>query len=399
MPSDPLATLTVVHGPAKGKVFGLHDASLIIGRDPASVVAINSATVSRQHASLRWDGSTYLLGDMESTNGTFVNGQPIRKAYSLRDGDIVGLGHTVQLSYNVLQPGRTNDPSVQPSAKSPTITISFDQRSKITIGRSTNNDVRLDSPMVSRNHAQIEIVGGRYCLRDLDSLNGTFVNDERIEGSVRLKPTDVIRIGGTKLSLAGRQLLGVTDDTSMRLEAVGLSKWVSKTVNLLHDVSLVIKPGELVLLVGLSGAGKSTLMGALAGYRPATGGAVTVNEVNLYEHFDAIRNQIGYVPQQDIIHAELTVFEALDYAARLRMPPDVTMEERHQRVEEVMAGLGGDLAERQAMSYLRAGHLNRSSSRLASGVMSPTTPVGTNQKTSAKHLPGTTKPPIALARA
>ncbi len=73
-------------------------------------------------------------------------------------------------------------------------------------------------------------------------------------------------------------------------------------------------------MVGGSGAGKSTLVTALCGFKPATEGAVFLNGVDLYQNFDAYRNEMGYVPQDDIIHEELTVYKALDYAARLRMP-------------------------------------------------------------------------------
>ena len=65
-----------------------------------------------------------------------------------------------------------------------------------------------------------------------------------------------------------------------------------------------------------SGGGKSTLVDAIAGYRPATQGKVFVNGVDVYRHFDAVRNNIGFVPQKDIIHTELTVFQALDYSAQ-----------------------------------------------------------------------------------
>ena len=76
-------------------------------------------------------------------------------------------------------------------------------------------------------------------------------------------------------------------------------------------------------------------MDALAGYRPASQGHVFVNGVDITENFDALRSEIGYVPQRDIIHMELTVYQALDYSARLRMPRDTSAEERRRRVLEV----------------------------------------------------------------
>ena len=118
-----------------------------------------------------------------------------------------------------------------------------------------------------------------------------------------------------------------------------------KDLNILQNISLIFQPREFIAVVGQSGGGKSTLIDAMAGYRPATHGQVFVNGVDVYKNFDAIRNDIGYVPQKDIIHMELTVFQALDYAARLRMPKDTSKAERHQRVMEVLDVL--DIAHRK----------------------------------------------------
>lgn len=125
----------------------------------------------------------------------------------------------------------------------------------------------------------------------------------------------------------------------MRIEAVGLNKWVNKKENVLQNLSLVIEPREFVVVVGQSGSGKSSLVDAISGYRPATSGQVYVNGVDIYQNFDAVRNDIGFVPQRDIIHMELTPYEALEYSARLRLPEKTTAEERHQRVMEVLTDL------------------------------------------------------------
>ena len=101
---------------------------------------------------------------------------------------------------------------------------------------------------------------------------------------------------------------------------------------------------EFVALVGMSGAGKSTLLNAMSGYWPASQGQVLVNGVNLYDHYDFFRNDIGYVPQKDIVHTELTPTTALDFVARLRLPPDTNSAERKTLVNDVLADL--DLTER-----------------------------------------------------
>ncbi len=99
----------------------------------------------------------------------------------------------------------------------------------------------------------------------------------------------------------------------------------SATRLILNDVSLSIYPREFVGLVGGSGAGKSTLLKALTGFAPAQG-RVLINGDDLYTNYSAYENIFGYVPQDDIIHGQLSVRGALTYAAELRLP-DATPDE------------------------------------------------------------------------
>ena len=104
-------------------------------------------------------------------------------------------------------------------------------------------------------------------------------------------------------------------------------------------------------------------MDAVAGYRPATPPSrVLVNDIDIYAHFDAIRNDIGFVPEKDIIHMELTIYQALDYAAQLRMPADTSKEERHKRVMEVLEDL--DLTHRKDVQISGLAEDNKSGSPL-----------------------------------
>jgi ABC-type multidrug transport system fused ATPase/permease subunit len=188
----------------------------------------------------------------------------------------------------------------------------------------------IPSPNVSRFHTQIEKVGQRYRVEDLRSSNGTYVNGERIDGSVWLKPNDSIRIGQYRFVMGKDQLARYDDGNGLRVDVIGLNKWVRKDLNILQNIYASFNPREFIVVVGQSGGGKSTFVDAVAGYRPATPPSkVYVNDIDIYTHFDAIRNEIGFVPQKDIIHMELTIYQALDYAAQLRMPADTSPEERH----------------------------------------------------------------------
>lgn len=457
------------------KEFELIKSEIIIGRDDSADVTIPASAVSRRHARLMLEGENYMLEDLGSSNGTFLNGEKLAGRRSLKPGDKIRLGQTINLEYqapgstsektaehsapakpsHVMQTMLGEEPRVQdnagprqlvvtiaggssqthtlttpsltigrvegndiiinsqiasgrharleqvsgggykliviPEAKNPVLfegrpvegsrvlhhgdmlrigsldpgmmvtmiynapgeaaqqlerDIEFGDKTLIQIGRDPSNDIVIPSPNVSRFHTQIVKVGQRYRVEDLRSSNGTFVNGERIDQSKWLKPEDSIRVGQYRFVLGKDQLARFDDSNGLRVDVIGLNKWVRKDLNILQNISASFKPREFIVVVGQSGGGKSTFVDAVAGYRPATPPSkVFVNDIDIYTHFDMIRNEIGFVPQKDIIHMELTVYQALDFAAQLRMPSDTSPEERHKRIMEVLEDL--DLAHRK----------------------------------------------------
>ncbi len=339
-----------------------------IGRAPENDIVIASPQVSSHHARLQQAGDTFVIQDLQSRNGISYNGQRVAQQ-TLRDGELVSIGQEVTLQVR-LRPGFVPlaAPAAVPgavlaarpgmAAPSATRVLALQAEEAITIGRAPDNTITLDHPQVSRYHAMIERLGTRRRIKDLKSANGVFVNGQRIDREAWLNEGDEVRIGGIKLRLAADQVHQLAEE-GVRLDVVRINKWIAKNKNLLQDISLSIQPQEFVALVGLSGAGKSTLMDAINGFRPATHGTVLANGANLYENFDMFRNDMGYVPQKDIVHTELTVYQALDYAAQLRMPADTESEERHQRIMEVMEDL--DLTERKDLPIhkLSGGQLKR----------------------------------------
>jgi ABC transport system ATP-binding/permease protein len=315
---------------------------LRLGRAPDNDIVIASPIVSAHHAVLERDAHGYRFRvEPDATNPVYHNGTPIRDDHLLHDGDLLRIGSldpgtVVTLTYQL---------PAEAALRSMTHQIEFGEGDQLQIGRDPANDVVLEAPIVSRYHAVVERIGQRFRVRDLSSANGTFVNDEAIDGEAWLQPGDSIRVGPYRFVLGEDQLSHYDETGGLRVEALNLNKWVRKDLNLLKGISLVIQPREFIVVVGQSGGGKSTLVDAIAGYRPATDGRVLVNGIDIYHHFDAIRNEIGFVPQKDIIHTELTVYEALDYAARLRMPADTSSQERHKRIMQVLDDL--DLAHRK----------------------------------------------------
>ncbi len=341
----PLFEVTIAGG--KPVLYTLSQPHISIGRQEGNDIVIASPIVSRQMATLKQNGWGYSLAvSPEATNPVLLEGRPVTKEEPLHHGQLFRIGGTdagAMVTFRYLSPNQTS--SVVPQI------ISLVGKEQITIGRDPSNDIVIDAPQVSRFHAQIERIGQRCRITDLRSTNGTFVNHQRIEGSRWLQPNEAIRIAGNRFVVGDMSLARVDENGGLSVEAVGLNKQVRKDLNLLKDISLVFHPREFIVVVGQSGGGKSTLVDAIAGYRPATAGKVLVNGIDVYRDFDAIRNEIGYVPQRDIIHMELSVYQALDYAARLRMPADTTPEERHKRILQVLEDL--DLTHRKDVQISR----------------------------------------------
>jgi ABC-type multidrug transport system ATPase subunit len=126
-------------------------------------------------------------------------------------------------------------------------------------------------------------------------------------------------------------------------------------------VELAIPPASLVAVVGPSGAGKTTLLNALTGSRPADRGTVQFGGRNLYQAYDELRHDLGVVPQSDIIHTDLTVRQALEFAAQLRFPPDVDAATRRRRVGEVIDELGLSQRGDTVIERLSGGQRKRAS--------------------------------------
>ncbi len=153
--------------------------------------------------------------------------------------------------------------------------------------------------------------------------------------------------------------VGEEESKGSQVEALQLNKWVRKNLNILQNVSLVFKPREFVAVVGQSGGGKTTLVDAIAGYRPASNGRVFVDEIDVYHNVDSMRGKVGYVPQRDIIHMELTVYQALDFSARLRLPPHTSKAERKERIAGVLEELDLKNHKDMRISELSGGQQKR----------------------------------------
>lgn len=335
----------------KGEIraFNLSEDYHILGREPQQPSPIGLqlpqtwTIVSRVQACFRKVEKEYYIYDGDgqekpSSNGLFINNLLItpKEGHPLEHGDIITIGQNKRqrVTITYIDPEKLNTGTL-PQLK----TISLRNRS-VVIGRDSTATLELDAPTISRHHATIDVGSqGHYTLTDY-STNGIFVNDQKVDGSIDITDGDSIRIGPYTFLLQRDELVLADQGDKIRLDAKNLLliKYKKKLpIKLLNNISLVIEPGQLVAIVGGSGSGKSTLIKTLLGLeaiskeaaKPTTEieRAVYLNGDNLRQYFNIYRTLIGYVPQQDIVHTNLTVYEVLYYAAKLRLPSDINLKE------------------------------------------------------------------------
>lgn len=342
-----------------------------IGREQDNDIVLPPLYVSRHHGRLDFKESAWFYTDLGSTNGTFHNGELLspNKPVMLQDGDVLRIGNpddpygqTVTLTFRTGMPGPAPSGIPLPRGTVQLGTTLLKGRATILIGRDPKADIHLPAPTVSWHHARLYLMPDGYYVVDLGSTNGTFVNGLRITKPYLLRQGDIIQVGPYRLVYTLEALYQYASVGGMRLDGIRLVREVKKgkqIKRILEESSISILPREFVAFVGPSGAGKTTLMMALNGFNRADRGQVLVNGDDLYRHFELYRHLIGYVPQDDIIHRDLTVAEALRYAARLRLPQDTTSEEIEQRIDKVLTELGMQEQKNQVISSLSGGQRKR----------------------------------------
>ncbi len=344
------ASINVRYPNGRSNTIPLEREPITIGRHPTNTIVVDIATVSAGHAIIEYTAEGYRITDRGSKNGTFVNGQRIEEVI-LKNGDIIRIGDSRGNSVSI-----TFDAGQAPQATS-LDAIDLAKFDRLTIGRDPDCDLTLDSPLVSRRHARLERSGQTHTLIDLNSVNGTFVNGQRID-RVQLQIGDIVQIGPYRLTYHPEQISRTAAMQRGRVDALHLTRRVENDRIILNDVSLSIEPREFIAIVGPSGSGKSTLMNALSGFEPAEG-RVLLNGDDFYEHFDLYRNMIGYVPQDDIIHRDLPVAQALRYSAQLRLPHDTATHEIDAQIDRVLAEVEMEHQHDQIVGQLSGGQRKR----------------------------------------
>jgi ABC-type multidrug transport system ATPase subunit len=230
-------------------------------------------------------------------------------------------------------------------------------RDGLIIGRGADASAVLPDASVSRRHALLRRTESGWRVEDLGSRSGTFLNG-RLFKAEELVFGDLLRIGPFSLRFDGRFLLETAGTTGARLEARDLKK-SALGISMLSEVSLSVAPCQFVGVIGPSGAGKSTLLDALCALRPADSGSVIIDGMDLYANYEAMREELGYVPQDDIVPLELSIEQALFFSARLRLPRRTPAAEIRKLVWHTMRLLGLEERAHTPVGKLSGGQRKR----------------------------------------
>lgn len=233
-----------------------------------------------------------------------------------------------------------------PVPDGPSIECTLTDQEDVDIGRDPQCPLPLPHIQVSWRHARIRRMGSTAFVEDLGSANGTFVDGRRILLPQILRPGNRIGIGPYTLFFTGSGLTSTTRTDNLQLEGRELTCHVRDRKAedgrkvILDGVSVVIPPHRFVCILGPTGSGKSTLLAALSARRPAAQGQVLMNQLDLYDNFDALKRDMAVVPQHDILHDALPLESALQFTAKLRLPRDTSEAERSAQVDALLDQTG-----------------------------------------------------------
>jgi len=329
-------------------------------RDAGLDIVIDSGIVSREHGRIFKKNNFYFYEDLNSTNGTYVNGVLYGKESGtgintcvLNHGDVLridhrDLKHPHQMAVVIVVLDAADKRKLVQKS------VHFEDESDIVIGRDKGS-VALHNEYISEKHATISCNRNGYTVKNESHTNGLTVNGIRTEtGEVKeLCPFDVICIVEYIFILGRRNsLYYYCDETEAKQLVIHIRErnvWqLFRKQTLLKDIDIKIAPGNMVMILGGSGAGKTTFVNAVMGYERATG-EIRHNDIDVYKHYDKVKHDIGFVPQQDLLRLEDRVYNTLENAADIKIRGS-NHKQKAERINKVLDDLG---LSRERNNYVR----------------------------------------------
>ena len=335
---------------------------LTFGSTGESGVVISAPFLAAVHARIAADGDHWTIRPASHHALVLHRGRPVEEAV-LADGDIVRLADRVGnfATLRARSTQRRSERSVGLRGRLP------GPGQQITIGSDSAATIRLDHPLVRPKHASVRRDReGRLFVSDNAPVVGTYVAGVRASRNQPLTLGDLIQVGPFSARIGVSELEPLEQVAGIEVQVDAASVEVIQRVDgqrrgraLLSQVTLRLAPASMTAVAGPSGAGKTTLMRLLAGQLPPSVGTVAYNSVDLRECRGAYASLMGFVPQDDIVHADLTVGEALSYQARLRLGEDTSPEQREAGVARALTFVGLDSQRNQLVRTLSGGQRKR----------------------------------------
>jgi len=358
---------------------------LTIGHAKSAGLRIPHPAVSPIHCSLIWQGAHVTLRDERSQSGTQVNGQPLTQDAVLQHGDLITVGlFQFQFDWDPDpgSPPQPHDheitlptPAHPPPGLSSTATpdaaangLAVRSRGHtvaevpladgLSLGSGEHADVVLPDPEICPIHATIESAPDGFIVVDRGR-TGSLANGKYFDRH-SLVIGDLLQFDSRHFFVFdGFALRPVRDGLGCGLQAFGLDvSGGGRRGLILEAVTFDARPGQFVGILGPSGSGKTTLLRALLGLRPIRAGTILLDGRPLDQLTDPSRF-FGYVPQQEIVHLELTARDALKFSALLRLPRRTPRAEIEKLIRSLSARLGLEQHLDTRAGRLSGGQLKR----------------------------------------
>jgi ABC transport system ATP-binding/permease protein len=335
-------------------------AGTTVGSTTDAEVVLPAAFLAPLHARIASREGTWTVESLAAGGQVLLRGRPVQSA-AITHGDVFRLADRVG---NFVTVKVASDARKAPREGALRAVLPDPDESYL-IGSAPRCRVRLDHPLIQARHVAVRRdSSGVLWLDDRGTAAGTYLNGHRLRGQKRASIGDILQVGPYSARVGPAALEPLEQVAGVDIRAHGARVDAprarsGRTRTLLDHVSLRLAPASMTAVAGPSGAGKTTLMRLLSGQLAAADGTVSYNGVDLAECRQAYAALMGYVPQEDIVHADLTVNEALGYQARLRLGRGAAPATRHARVQHVLTLMGLLDQQNQLVKTLSGGQRKR----------------------------------------
>jgi len=349
----------VTTGPHLHVIAGLRPAAISIreGLQPAgnSVgegIILRHTALAPEHFLLDREGDRCWVEPLKP-NPLNLNGRPLLKRAELQEGDIL---HAATLCLSFCR---------RPD-EDPALGVAYDGRLvdaipldnvPLLFGNGRNCDVLLASREIEEKHCVIEASGQNRMIRALSDKGTDTLNGHPFDIQV-LTVGDQLQLGPFAFRFDGRRLRRLLDATGLQITAENLERRQS-SFDAIRTMNFQIDRNRFAVIIGPSGAGKSTLLNLIGGKWIPTQGKLLLDGRDAARGRLEGRTDLGWVPQDDIVHRDLTVRDALQFAARLRMPKDIPPPQIQRKIEQIARELALDNALATRVGRLSGGERKR----------------------------------------